>query len=362
MILQYVKGLALWYREHTQMISVDDKCIVPVGEPGTPISTSVRPHNRSLSLAASGLAALDHDFHVQGIVPSVAFFVNLPESAKDSFFQGKPFVTLKDKVTQPSHALRHSVELDSILHTHFSKDDGATQPLAIVVSDGGPDHRLNFLSVQVALICLFKALNLDFLVCVRTCPYQSWQNMAERVMSTLNLALQNVSLCRKEMSTENEALIRNKTTMKEVREAIHNHSELSGALRDSVAAPMIALTQRILALTLKDEKFAVHTAASDQEIDDFFTHIHFIEPRVSRDHLRKENLKDIPALKQFMDHHCNISQYVFQVKKCKDESCFYCTGYPIRMPKDVFDSLSFLPLPRLNSIKSHYRPFSEIYG
>ena len=61
------------------------------------------------------------------------------------------------------------------------------------------------------------------------------------------------------------------------------------------------IDERILALTLKDEKFAVHTAASDQEIDDFFTHIHFIEPQVDRDHLRKENLKDLPALKQFMD-------------------------------------------------------------
>lgn len=64
--------------------------------------TSVRPHNRSLGLRASKLAALDHDFHVQGIIP---FFVNIPESTKDTFFQGKPYVTLKDKVTQPSHAL-----------------------------------------------------------------------------------------------------------------------------------------------------------------------------------------------------------------------------------------------------------------
>lgn len=112
------------------------------------------------------------------------------------------------------------------------------------------------------------------------------------------------------------------------------------------------IDERILALTLKDEKFAVHTAASDQEIDDFFTHIHFIEPQVDRDHLRKENLKDLPALKQFMDKHCNISQYVFQVKKCKDESCFYCTGYTVRMPKEVFNSLSFLPLPRLDSTKA----------
>ena len=61
---------------------------------------------------------------------SVAFFVNI----LDSFFQGKLFVTLKDKVTQPSHTLHHSVQLDSILHTHFSKDDESIKPLAIVIS------------------------------------------------------------------------------------------------------------------------------------------------------------------------------------------------------------------------------------
>lgn len=107
------------YREHTQMVSVDDKRIVPVGEPGDSISTGVRPHNRSLALTASKLATLDHDFHVHGIVPSVAFYVNIPDSATDSLFQGKPFVTLKDKVTPPSHGLRHSVELASISRSFF---------------------------------------------------------------------------------------------------------------------------------------------------------------------------------------------------------------------------------------------------
>ena len=79
------------------MVSVDDKCVVPVGEPGDPISTVVHPHNRSLALKALKLAALDHDFHVHGIIPSVSFFVNIPDSSEDSFFQGKLYVTLKDK-------------------------------------------------------------------------------------------------------------------------------------------------------------------------------------------------------------------------------------------------------------------------
>ena len=124
-----------------------------------------------------------------------------------------------------------------------------------------------------------------------------------------------------------------------------------------MSAPMITLSGRIQALTLKDEKFGVHIPASDSEIEDFFEHIHFIEPNLDRKHLTKEVLKDAPALKNFMDVHCHISQYAFQIKKCKDESCYYCIGKPVQMSAEVFESLHFLPLPRLDSTKKHYKPF-----
>ena len=99
-------------------MSVDDKAIVPVGEPACPVSTGVRGHNHSL-VPESGptLLALDHDFHVHGIVPFVAFFVEVPENACDSFFVGQPFVTNKDKVTQPSSALRHATETVDLVQT-----------------------------------------------------------------------------------------------------------------------------------------------------------------------------------------------------------------------------------------------------
>ena len=55
---------------HTQIVSVDDNCIVLMGEPGNLISTGVCPHtcNRSLVLTASKLSFLYHDFHTSGIV------------------------------------------------------------------------------------------------------------------------------------------------------------------------------------------------------------------------------------------------------------------------------------------------------
>ena len=83
---------------------------------------------------------------------------------------------------------------------------------------------------------------------------------------------------------------------------------------------------------------------------------------MDRNHLTKDVLKDAPALKQFVDTHCHISQYVFQVKKCKDASCYYCVDKPIQMSAETFESLYFLPLPRLDPTKKHYQPFAEVYG
>ena len=66
-------------------MSVDDKAIVPMGEPDCPVSTGVRGHNRSLvPLDGPTLLTLDHDFHVHRIVPSVAFLLTF-QSPKDSF-------------------------------------------------------------------------------------------------------------------------------------------------------------------------------------------------------------------------------------------------------------------------------------
>ena len=136
-LLQYVRSFAVSSSDHCTLVSVDDKAIIPVGEPNCPVSTGVRGHNRSLmSLDSPHLLALDHDFHIQGIVPSVAFFIVTPETTTDSFFAGQAIVTNKDKVTQPSSALRHATELKDIIFTHYSDSGHARKPIMVVVRDG----------------------------------------------------------------------------------------------------------------------------------------------------------------------------------------------------------------------------------
>ena len=103
-LLQYLREFAARFHSYC----LDDKANIPVGEPGCPLSTGVRGHNHSLvSLDGPRLLALDHDFHIHGIVPSVTFVVDTPEKPTDSFFNGQPFVSFKDKVTQPSSAIHH---------------------------------------------------------------------------------------------------------------------------------------------------------------------------------------------------------------------------------------------------------------
>ena len=241
-LLKYARAFAVVFRDYCQYISVDDKAIIPVGYPDCPVSTGVRGHNRSLvAIDGPQLVALDHDFHVNGIVPSVAFVVDIPEMPTDSFFNGQTFVTSKDKVTQPSSALRHASEMADIIRTHYSTNSSAaTKPvMIIIVSDGGPDHRVTFGSVKIANLCLFRALDLDMLICIRTCPYQSWQNIAERVMATLNFALQNVSLARSSMPPEFESLVRNKNTLSDIRTEIDKSPELGEALCDAMSSPII---------------------------------------------------------------------------------------------------------------------------
>ena len=54
------------------------------------------------------IAALDHDFHICGLVPSFLFLVDIPTDEAGSFYSGDVHVTLKDKVFQLSSGVRHA--------------------------------------------------------------------------------------------------------------------------------------------------------------------------------------------------------------------------------------------------------------
>ena len=49
------------------------------------------------------------------------------------------------------------------------------KPILFLYCDGGPDHRLTYISVQLSIICLFLKLNLYYICVARIAPYNSWK-------------------------------------------------------------------------------------------------------------------------------------------------------------------------------------------
>ncbi len=111
--------------------------------------------------------------------------------------------------------MRHVTELHCVL-----QDD--ENPILALYTDGGPDHRVNYLSVEIALICLFLKEDRDMVIAVRTPPYNSWKDPAERVMSVLNCGAQGVGLMRQQ-SPILEPLLKNCQSMKSIRKLCEEH-------------------------------------------------------------------------------------------------------------------------------------------
>ena len=204
----------------------------------------------------------DHDFTSCSLTPSVALVIDIPNSIEGSFCHGKVLVGVKDSIFEPSSPHRHATELNSLL-----TEQSDTTPILCLYTDGGPDHRVNFLSVQVSYIALFLARDLDCLVAVRTPLFNSWKNPAERMMSELNLALQAVGLMRTKMIKQMEKMMEGCNSMKAIREAAVMHPELKEALKDSLEPVILLLCSLFQRLKLKGEPFSVSTSATSSEMD-----------------------------------------------------------------------------------------------
>ena len=140
----------------------------------------------------------------------------------------------------------------------------------MLYTDGGPDHRNTFGSVQIALICLFLQGNFDFLASVRTAPYHSWMNPAERVISILNLDLQGVSLQRDSMDDILEDIFKGKNTLEEIWKIARENQILGLQLRNSTKSVQELLSERTKRLLLNEKNFKIYTPASLISIDEMF--------------------------------------------------------------------------------------------
>lgn len=128
----------------------------------------------------------------------VTLISKIRDNATDSFFKGDVFVAVKSSIMQPSTVVRAHTELGEFFHRQMNPN----QTIGILLT-GGPEHNNTFTSVQVALVLLWRKLNLDVLLVGRSCPQNSWTDNIKRVMSVLNLALYSMCFSRPTMQPNN---------------------------------------------------------------------------------------------------------------------------------------------------------------
>lgn len=117
-------------------------------------------------------------------------------------------------------------------------------------------------------------------VCVWTCPYQSWQNLAERV----------ANVARSKMSDEFERLISSLNTLTDVSSAVKRRPDLGEALIDSLSPVMILLGQRFGAMKVKGHSVKLGIPATEDEMSEQFSHSNFIDPSIERNKLTRDVL------------------------------------------------------------------------
>src|SRR6266540_1869365 len=246
-LFRYLKELAIKYRNDTWLIFLDDKHRCKISESGSPVTAVERRKQIVVSKNMTFIVS-DHDFTKCSLISSVSMICNIPALINDSFYRGKVHISLKDPIFQPSNSLRHITELYNIL-----LQTGQNNPFLILYTDGGPDHKITYLRVQLSLIAIFKALDLDYLVAVRTPPGHSWKNPVERIMSILNLGMQSIGLMRVKMSEECENIINTCNNIEDIREKAKESSQLENELLESLQPTIELLSSIFERQSLKEE-------------------------------------------------------------------------------------------------------------
>ena len=192
-LFRYLREAAILHRDISTLVFLDDKHHIKVGEPGYPVAAVERGKSDLVGKDVA-LSVGDYDFTKFKLIPSVSLICEVPSSIEESFYRGQITVSIKDATFEPSTPLRHATELKSNLRA--LSVNTIRHPVLLLYSNGGPDHNVTFGSVKISLIALFRSMNLDYLLAMRTCPGHSFRNPVERCMSILNLGLQAVGMMR----------------------------------------------------------------------------------------------------------------------------------------------------------------------
>lgn len=287
---KYFKERAVEEREIVAVFFCDDKAKIPVGEPDAPISTGVRG-KKTLAPVSTTLAAKDHDIHKSSLTPSVILQCDVPNAVNQSFVRGTVTNIVNDSVFEMSNPFRHAAALIRVFLNSPQKD----AKILMKFTDGGTDQRNTLESVVCASICIFYELDLDMMILARCAPGHSWINPAERIMSVLNIALQNCALERGKGDEETEMKLKKCGSMASIRALAEKNPEIREKWRESIEPVQSTIRNRFLRLKLKDKAMQAIDPVSDDDIDILQRHLRKHFPELNLQKLQKVHTKKSPT-------------------------------------------------------------------
>ncbi|CAC5400127.1 unnamed protein product [Mytilus coruscus] len=221
-------------------------------------------------------------------------------------------------------------------------------------TDGGTDQRHTLEAVRCASICIFYELNLDMMILARCAPGQSWTNPAERIMSILNLALQNCALERPSGDDDTEREIIRCGSMASLRTLCEKKQDIKQKWIELIEPVQSTVRNRFLRLSLKEKPMQAIDPIAIDEIDIIQRHLREHFPDLNLQKLQKVHTKKCQSYIQWIEKHSRQRHYTFQLRKCDDANC--CI--PSTLGRE---NLMWLPDPVVNTTdQDHYLQYEEV--
>ena len=273
---KYLKTFAVKLgNDKVTMIATDDKAGIDVGEPGLPIVACQHP-GKSWIPSQLRLGEGQHTFHKFNLTPSVRLVHDLPAETDGSFYRGRPQLTLKDAVFEPSSGARHFTELSKSLDLNVVDK----KPVAIITNDGGPDHNIHHDRNKAALLAFFlNNPHILFLANFQIAAHRSAFHPVEKLNCIINLALNGVALSRDELSDPNfEKILKSCSSMLDIRKSAETNPGLVHQVFECLKTSKEVVEARVKLASLKENNFEVYESATRAEIENFMSILNTVDP------------------------------------------------------------------------------------
>ena len=153
---------------------LDDKTSFKIAEPeevgGEPVAPLER-NKKTPVIGGEAASAGQHNFTWAKGNPSMALLADIPDDPDGSFYRGQVCGVIQDQLWRPSSAIRHATQFKEML----DRNGGAENlSLNFIFTDGGPDHNVKHLTVQISPICLHLSTGADATIAARPASHNSW--------------------------------------------------------------------------------------------------------------------------------------------------------------------------------------------